>query len=65
MLESFSAIFQILQVIEDYFRNTTEYIDTHTHVELSQQFLGFVHVIGFWNMRIVVMSIAEFEEFIL
>ena len=45
MLESLSAI-QILLVIEDYFRNTAEYVDTHTHVELSEQFLGFVHVIG-------------------
>ena len=39
-------------------------LDTHTHVEFSQQFSVFVHVTGFWNVWIVVMSIAAFDEFV-
>ena len=37
---------------------------THTHVELSQLFSEFVHVICSWNVWIVAMSIAEFEGFV-
>ena len=43
--------------------NATEYV-RHTYSFINNFQCLFMYVIGFWNMWIAVMSIAEIEEFV-